>query len=103
MQATTTKASRLRPCAGCWHVSDNRCRQRQQNCGFSMREGSEGPAANVPDRMNDYQVIIAGGGMAGLACALFLARAQIEVGVFDQAQSSLRRVTRDRKSTRLNS
>jgi len=59
-----------------------------------MREGSEGPAANVPERMNDYQVIIAGGGMAGLACALFLARAQIEVGVFDQAQSSLRRVTR---------
>ncbi len=32
--------------------------------------------------------------MAGLSCALFLARAQVRVAVFDQAQSSLRRVSR---------
>ena len=32
--------------------------------------------------------------MAGLSCALFLARAQVSVAVFDQAQSSLRRVER---------
>lgn len=42
----------------------------------------------------NYDVIIAGGGMAGLSCALFLARAQVPVAVFDQAQSSLRRVSR---------
>ncbi|MDQ6767713.1 MAG: NAD(P)-binding protein [Candidatus Eremiobacteraeota bacterium] len=41
-----------------------------------------------------FDVIIAGGGMAGLSCALFLARAQIAVAVFDRAQSSLRRVER---------
>ncbi len=48
--------------------------------------------------MNDsaprFAVIIAGGGMAGLSCALFLARAKVSVAVFDQQQSSLRRVER---------
>lgn len=43
---------------------------------------------------NAFQVIVAGGGMAGLSCALFLSRAQVTVAVFDQAQSSLRRVSR---------
>ena len=32
--------------------------------------------------------------MAGLSCALFLARAQVRVAIFDRAQSSLRRVAR---------
>ena len=32
--------------------------------------------------------------MAGLSCALFLARAQVPVAIFDRAQSSLRRVAR---------
>jgi thioredoxin reductase len=32
--------------------------------------------------------------MAGLSCALFLARAQVRVAIFDRAQSSLRRVER---------
>jgi thioredoxin reductase (NADPH) len=41
-----------------------------------------------------FDVIIAGGGMAGLSCALFLARAQVRVALFDQQQSSLRRVER---------
>lgn len=41
-----------------------------------------------------FDVIVAGGGMGGLSCALFLARAQTSVAVFDQAQSSLRRVER---------
>jgi thioredoxin reductase (NADPH) len=44
--------------------------------------------------MPDFDVIVAGGGMAGLSCALFLARANIKVAVFDQAQSSLHRVSR---------
>jgi thioredoxin reductase (NADPH) len=39
-----------------------------------------------------FEVIIAGGGAAGLSCALFLARAKMRVAVFDRAQSSLRRV-----------
>jgi thioredoxin reductase (NADPH) len=41
-----------------------------------------------------FDVIIAGGGLAGLSCALFLARARVSVAVFDQGQSSLRRVER---------
>ncbi len=41
-----------------------------------------------------FDVIVAGGGMAGLSCALFLARAQMRVAIFDQRQSSLRRVER---------
>lgn len=41
-----------------------------------------------------FDVIVAGGGMAGLSCALFLARAQVRVAIFDRAQSSLRRVER---------
>ena len=46
---------------------------------------------NAADR---YDVIVAGGGMAGLSAALFLARAQVRVAIFDRAQSSLRRVER---------
>lgn len=41
-----------------------------------------------------FDVIVAGGGLAGLSCALFLARAHVSVAVFDQGQSSLRRVER---------
>lgn len=41
-----------------------------------------------------FDVIIAGGGAAGLSCALFLARAGIRVAIFDGAQSSLRRVVK---------
>jgi len=41
-----------------------------------------------------YAVIIAGGGTAGLSCALFLARADVTVAVFDTERSSLRRVSR---------
>jgi thioredoxin reductase len=37
-------------------------------------------------------VIVAGGGAAGLSCALFLARAGVSVAVFDDEGSSLRRV-----------
>ena len=51
-------------------------------------------AASVADAANRFDVIIAGGGMAGLSCALFLARAQVRVAIFDRAQSSLRRVER---------
>jgi len=43
---------------------------------------------------SQFDVIVAGGGMAGLSCALFLARAQVRVALFDQQQSSLRRVER---------
>jgi thioredoxin reductase (NADPH) len=43
---------------------------------------------------NHFDVIVAGGGMAGLSCALFLARAQVRVAIFDRSQSSLRRVER---------
>jgi thioredoxin reductase (NADPH) len=42
----------------------------------------------------EYTVVIAGGGMAGLSCALFLARADVTVAVFDTERSSLRRVSR---------
>lgn len=41
-----------------------------------------------------FDVILAGGGAAGLSCALFLARAQVSVAVFDRGQSSLRRVVK---------
>jgi thioredoxin reductase (NADPH) len=39
-----------------------------------------------------FDVIVAGGGIAGLGCALFLARAQLRVALFDDQQSSLHRV-----------
>ena len=39
-------------------------------------------------------VAIAGGGAAGLSCAIFLARAKLQVAVFDRGESSLRRVER---------
>jgi thioredoxin reductase len=39
-------------------------------------------------------VVIAGGGMAGISCALFLGRANVPVTVFDGGRSSLRRVSR---------
>ena len=52
-------------------------------------------AAGAPrESVNHFDVIVAGGGMAGLSCALFLARANVRVAIFDRAQSSLRRVVR---------
>ena len=44
--------------------------------------------------MAQYDVIIAGGGVAGLSAAIFLARANVRVAVFDRAESSLYRVER---------
>ena len=41
-----------------------------------------------------FDVLIVGGGAAGLSCAIFLARAKLRVAVFDRAESSLRRVER---------
>ena len=42
--------------------------------------------------MTRFDVIVAGGGVAGLSAAIFLARAKLKVAVFDRAESSLRRV-----------
>ncbi|MDQ2818189.1 MAG: FAD-dependent oxidoreductase [Candidatus Eremiobacteraeota bacterium] len=42
----------------------------------------------------EYEVIVIGGGMAGMSAAMFLGRAGVSVGVFDQGESSLRRVSR---------
>ena len=39
-------------------------------------------------------MVVVGGGVAGLSAAIFLARAQVSVAVFDQAESSLHRVSR---------
>ena len=44
--------------------------------------------------MARFDVIVAGGGVAGLSAAIFLGRANLKVGVYDRAQSSLRRVER---------
>lgn len=44
--------------------------------------------------MEQYAVVIIGGGVAGLSAAIFLARAKVAVAVFDQAESSLYRVSR---------
>src|SRR6202022_1381785 len=44
--------------------------------------------------MQTFDVIIAGGGVAGLSAAVFLARAGIRVALFDQAESSLYRVSK---------
>lgn len=44
--------------------------------------------------MSETIVVITGGGMAGISCALFLARAAVGVTVFDSGRSSLRRVSR---------
>ena len=43
--------------------------------------------------MSRYDVIIAGGGVAGLSAAIFLGRAHVSVAIFDRAQSSLYRVS----------
>jgi len=42
----------------------------------------------------DFDVIVAGGGVAGLSAAVFLGRAQVRTALFDQAESSLYRVSR---------
>ena len=44
--------------------------------------------------MAKYDVVVAGGGAAGLSASLFLGRAGLRVAVFDRAESSLRRVER---------
>ena len=44
--------------------------------------------------MERCAVVVVGGGVAGLSAAIFLARAHISVAVFDQAESSLHRVSR---------
>lgn len=44
--------------------------------------------------MEQFAVVIIGGGVAGLSAAIFLARAQVAVAVYDQAESSLYRVSR---------
>jgi thioredoxin reductase (NADPH) len=44
--------------------------------------------------VEQYAVVIIGGGVAGLSAAVFLARAQVAVAAFDQAESSLYRVSR---------
>ena len=43
--------------------------------------------------MNDFDVAIVGGGVAGLSAALFLGRAGVRTILFDSGESSLRRVT----------
>jgi thioredoxin reductase (NADPH) len=44
--------------------------------------------------VEQYAVVIVGGGVAGLSAAVFLARAQVGAAVFDRAESSLYRVSR---------
>jgi thioredoxin reductase len=43
--------------------------------------------------LNDFEVAIVGGGVAGLSCALFLGRAGVRTILFDSGESSLRRVS----------
>jgi len=43
--------------------------------------------------VEQFAVVIIGGGVAGLSAAIFLARAKVAVAVFDQAESSLYRVS----------
>ena len=43
--------------------------------------------------MNDFDVAIVGGGIAGLSAALFLGRAGVRTVLLDSGESSLRRVT----------
>jgi thioredoxin reductase (NADPH) len=45
-------------------------------------------------KLGRYDVIVAGAGLAGISAALFLARAGVAVAVFDDAGSSLRRVSK---------
>jgi len=44
--------------------------------------------------MNSFDVIVAGGGAAGLSAAIFLGRAKLSVALFDNGESSLYRVSR---------
>ena len=44
--------------------------------------------------MEQYAVVIIGGGVAGLSAAIFLARAKVSSAIFDQGESSLYRVSR---------
>lgn len=43
--------------------------------------------------MNDFDVAVVGGGLGGLAAALFLGRASVRTILFDSEESSLRRVS----------
>ena len=54
----------------------------------------EGLAERKRGPVKQFEVAVVGGGVAGLSAALFLARAGVSVGVFDQHESSLYRVSR---------
>jgi thioredoxin reductase (NADPH) len=52
------------------------------------------PVAANRQALDSYTVAIAGGGVAGLSAAIFLARAGVPVAVFDRSESSLHRVSK---------
>jgi thioredoxin reductase (NADPH) len=45
------------------------------------------------EKVNDFQVAVVGGGVAGLSAALFLGRAGVRTILLDSGESSLRRVS----------
>jgi thioredoxin reductase len=45
------------------------------------------------EKLNDFEVAIVGGGVAGLSAALFLGRAGVRTVLLDSGESSLRRVS----------